>query len=329
MQERFWLVHRTSDVAHGELTRGFLMLLRSLMAVAASAFAIAYTPNIASAGEQPNILIMGEDADLDTVPRDSRIFNRVLRALSSELEVVGFRVYDETAVSMGITNPNRVRRDDAELITVAKRIQDVPIDAVTVFEIYASTERSPFADIVDLRLRVSGRMLNVTTGRSLGNYEVSYAPGELPPLPPSCDRSCLLEHVGDQASRIASDVGLVLAAKLDAMAPTASPTGLPSSLAAQDECVGMVGAYTLSFKHFDQDEITAIEEYLVAFKGYDHHRPVRVDGAQADYWYETCSDEARLNRNLRLMAEHMGVDARVAMRGNRFDIVKIRTPATR
>ena len=83
-------------------------------AIAALSFAPA-----AVAQQQPNLLIMGEDADLDSVPRNSRIFNRVLRAIEAEMQAEGFAVYDETAVTMGITDPGRVGRTDAELITVA------------------------------------------------------------------------------------------------------------------------------------------------------------------------------------------------------------------
>jgi len=36
-----------------------------------------------------------------------------------------------------------------------------------------------------------------------------------------------------------------------------------------------------------------------------------------------------LNRNLRLMAEHMGLEVRLGMVQNRFEIDKIRAPATR
>jgi len=39
----------------------------------------------------PRSMIMGEDAYLDTVPRGSRIFNRVLNAVSTELQVEGFK----------------------------------------------------------------------------------------------------------------------------------------------------------------------------------------------------------------------------------------------
>lgn len=289
----------------------------------------------AIAAEQPNLLIMGEDADRDTVPRNSRVFNRVLRAIESEMQAEGFSVYDETAVSMSITDPGRVRRTDAELITVARRVQDVPIDAVTVFQIYVSSEENAFADIMDLRARIPGRLLNVHTGEALANYEISYGPGELPPLPPSCNRDCVLEHVGEQARRIAADVGAVLATHLDNLAPAgarAASATLPSKGGGSPDtsrCEGLTTAYTLTFRSFGTDEISTIEEYLVSFGGYEHHRPMRVGGTESTYWYETCSDAARLNRNIRLMAEHMGVDARIGMVNNSVEVDKIRAPRER
>lgn len=282
------------------------------------------------AQQQPNLLIMGEDADQDSVARNSRIFNRVLRALESELQAEGFRVYDETAVSMGMTDPQRVRRTDAELITIARRIQDAPIDAIIVFQIYASTEQNPFAAIMDLRVRIPGRILNAQTGQALANYEIAYGPNDLPPLPHGCSRDCVLEHVGDQARRIAGDVGAVLARQLDYLSPAAAPAAAPLGSAAQPQgCVGLTTAYTLTFRNFESEEITMIEDYLASFSGYHHHRPMRAGVTESTYWYETCADTARLNRNLRLMAEHMGVEVRLGMVQNRFEIDKIRAPRTR
>ncbi|MBU1175854.1 MAG: hypothetical protein KKH72_10680 [Alphaproteobacteria bacterium] len=317
-------------------------MFRTFFAAAAlslAALAVSAPPVVA--GEQPNLMIMGEDADVDTIPRNSRVFNRVLRALSSEMENEGFRVYDETAVTMAITDPARVRRTDAELFTIAKRVPNVPIDAIVVFQIYAAAQQNPFAAIVDLQVRVTGRLLHVQSGRSLGNWEVAYGPGELTPLPPNCDRDCVLETVGNEASRIASDVGAALAVKLDALSPTAAsaPIGMggmvagapvsPGLAIAGDACTGLTSGYTLSFRGFSYADLTRIEEYLVAFKGYDHHRPVRAGATQSDYWYETCSDEARLNRNLRLMSEQMGVTVQISKVGNTFAIDNIRTPKTR
>lgn len=300
------------------------------------------------AGEQPNLLVVGEDADEDTVPRNSRVFNRVLQALQSEMGQLGFRVYDETAVSMGITNPGRVRRVDAEVISVAQRVQTPPIDAVVIFQIYASVQRNTYADIMDLNIRIPGRMLQVQTGLGLGNFEVAYGPRDLPPLPPNCNRECALEHIGGQAKQIAHDVGAVLAQKLatlsparpattfnpatapapidvvpTAPAPIAAPSGPPS------DCTGMTTGYTIVLRGFESQEVLRIQEYLTAFKGYDHYRPIRSQMRYAEYWYESCADAARLERNMQMMMDQMGLQARVSTRANRFELDKIGVPQVR
>ncbi|MCE1237835.1 MAG: hypothetical protein LWW93_15905 [Hyphomicrobiales bacterium] len=323
----------------------------NLLKTAAMALAIGLsvlpTGGRAVAGEQPNLLVMGEDADEDTVPRNSRVFNRVLQAIQSEMGQLGFRVYDETAVSMGITNPGRIRRVDAEVISVAQRVQTPPIDAVVIFQIYASVQKNNYADIMDLNIRIPGRMLQVQSGLGLGNFEVAYGPRDLPPLPPNCNRECVLEHIGGQAKQIAHDVGAVLAQKLamlsparpgvsaapvtapapigvpTAPAPIAAPSGPPS------DCTGMTTGYTIALRGFETQEVLRIQEYLTAFKGYDHYRPIRSQMRYAEYWYESCADAARLERNVQMMLDQMGLQARVSVRANRFEVDKIGVPMTR
>ena len=142
---------------------------RLKLAALLSAFALVVLPGLgpsaAYAGEQPNVLVMGEDADPDTVPRNHRVFNRVIEALATELGQLGFQVYDETAVSLDVTRQGRIRRSDAELITVAKRIQQPPIDVIAVFSIYVNVQENINADIWDLGIRIPGRLLQVQTGR--------------------------------------------------------------------------------------------------------------------------------------------------------------------
>jgi hypothetical protein len=318
------------------------------------AFALVVVPGLATtaayAGEQPNVLVMGEDADRDTVPRNHRVFNRVVEALASELGQLGFQVYDETAVSLDVTRQGRIRRSDAELITVAKRIQQPPIDVIAVFSIYVNVQKNINADIWDLGIRIPGRLLQVQTGRRVDSFEVDYPVGSLPPVPPNClndartDQDCLFEFVGGQAKRIAEDLGSALATKLDFQSPTAAQTGGGAMTSpgvagsgpgpvmpklGEPQCVGMTTAYVVSLVGFAPEEITAIEEYLVAFSGYDHHRPLRTTARVTEYWYESCSDVARLNRNLRLMLDQMGLQGRLAMTSNRFQIDKIAPPLNR
>lgn len=291
---------------------------RMILGLAAIVMALAFGYTApAIAGEQPNILIMGEDADEDTVPRNNRVFKRVLDALANEMDLEGFKVYDEAAVTLDDFNQGRVRRTDAEIIDIASSVKNPPIDVAVIFAIYASAQETSFA--LKIRTRVTGRLLNVRSGQRLGNFEV-----ELPKTdnaPTSCTRECILETVGKNAKTLARDLGVVLARKLDYLSPV---SGGDSIVKDGDSDAGLSNAYSLVFEGFTPDEINRIEEYIVAFSGYQHHRPVSSSLRTNEYWYETGSEVARLNRNFRLMLELMETDGRVVYGGNTFTIEKFR-----
>jgi hypothetical protein len=103
----------------------------SALAAAFLAFAAAPDAHAQGANSRINLVVMSDDADTDTVPRNSRIFNRVQLQLSEYLNTRGFQVYDETSIAGGINPPGRVRRRDAELIEVA-RAAPTPLDAMAV-----------------------------------------------------------------------------------------------------------------------------------------------------------------------------------------------------
>lgn len=318
-------------------TRLTLAAFAALLSLAAAAPATAQT--------RPNIVVMGEDADEDSVPRGNRIFQRVVTELGETMNVRGYNVYDETAVAMGFTQPGRVRRRDAELIDVARSIQNPPVDVIAVFQIYASAQKSMYSDIVRPEVRIPGRLLNVRTGQAVGSFEVSGL--QLPPLPQGCDRECLLEKVGAEARTLATDLAAALTSKLDgfvapprarggggsaaltdpAPAGTAPATGVSGvgASAAGESCGGLPTAYVIRLNGFAPQETQAVEEYMSAFRCYEHHRPVRSGAGSAEYWYETRSDSARLNRNLRLMLEHMNAPGQVSFSGNTFVVSKVAT----
>jgi hypothetical protein len=285
--------------------------------VAATGIAMAglLPTNAALAGEEPNILIMGEDVDKDTVPRASRVFKRVLDALSNELNGEGFNVYDETAVSLDDFAQGRSRRSDAEIIDIARSIQRPPIDVGVIFSIYASARQLSYT--TKIRTRITGRLLNVRTGKRLGNFEVELPQAHNAPV--KCARECILETVGKNARLLGMDLGAVLTKKLAWLVPA---QGSSHDKADRDD-EGLAAAFSLVFTGFTPDDMNEIEEYIVAFRGYEHHRPVSSSLRSAEYWYETKSKSARLNRNLRLMMEHLGYEGRVTFKGSSFQIEKI------
>jgi hypothetical protein len=276
----------------------------------------AAAPVPADAADRPNLMVMGEDSDKDTVPRGSRVHRRIEEAIKEQLHTRGFNVYDETAVTLGTAAPGRVRRADAELVDVARGIQRPPLDAVVIFATYASAEQLSYT--TRIRARLAGRLLAVRTGQHLGNFEVDVADVR---APADCSRECVLETVGDQAKLLAQDLGAVLAVKLKSLTVAAVPAAPASSL----QPGGLPTAYTMLFNGFEVADRRGIEEYLVSFSGYQTHRPVRSGGTFVEYWYETAADSARLERNLGLMLDHLGLRGRVALSGNKVTVDKIAT----
>ena len=263
------------------------------------------------AADNPNILIFGEDTDRDTVPRDSRVFLRVLNALSNELHDQGFDVFDETAITLENFTQGRRRRSDAEIIDISRSLKKPPIDVAVLFSIYASAKQLAYTTLI--RTRIEGRLINVRNGQRLGNFEVE-RPGDN--APHQCNRECLLQTVGRQSKHLAQDLGAALTTKL---AHLTDGGGNRSPSAGNNLATG----YTLNFNGFSVKDITGIEEFMVAFSGYKSHRPIRSSNRHAEYWYETTSTNARLNRNIRRMLDHIGAKGVVSFAGATIDIRKV------
>jgi hypothetical protein len=268
--------------------------------------------NLAYAGDEPNVLVLNEDHDNDSVPNNSRINKRVLRAIDNQLGDMGIAVYDETAVSLeqGFAT-GRVRRSDAEIIDIAKSISRPPIDVAVIYTTYASVKTTSYINKV--KVRVEGRILNVKTGRNLGAFEVK-SPKEWT-APVECNRECILEEVGDDARIIANDVGAVLAEKLAWM--------VDGGGSAQAGGEGIDMAYTLEFDGFTPEEMLEIEEYLVIFSGYKAHRPIYSGARRSEIWYESSIKSSKLNRNMTKMLAEIDLRGLVQFSGNTVKVEKI------
>jgi hypothetical protein len=295
----------------------------------------------------PNIMIAGEDADKDTIPRGNRNFNRIERAVAEQLVARGFHVFDETAITMNVLPQGGVRRQLPELLETAKLAQ-APIDVIVVFQIYASVRpllavRDTFKPVI----RIDGRMIRVRGGQDLGGYEFG-SDLELPPIPGVCvngepPRECLLESFGNEARLIGSAVGNGLASKLAGYLRADFDPGLlpppppgvvgpgpvvvgpgPAPLeAARPICDGMDGTpYVLRIRDFDGPELNRLEEAFTGFACYEHHRIVRSQPGMTDYWYETRADQARLTRNLRFVLEYMNLPGTVSVTAGNVIIVE-------
>jgi hypothetical protein len=273
----------------------------------------------------PNVMIAGEDADKDTIPRGNRSFNRIQRVIADQLGARGFHVFDEVAITGGIIPQGGVRRTLDTLLESAK-VASAPIDVIVVFEIYGSVRpKRALPGVYEPFVRVDGRMISVRSGRDLGGYEFG-SDIELPPLPEACVKGeppneCLLESFGKEARLIGSAVGKALATKLAANLERDEP-GLaalppPGPVAGPGPggplCDGLETSYKLLVQNFSDNDLSRLEEAFTSFACYQHHRVMRMQPGVAEYWYETRADQARLARNMRFLLEYMNIPGEVTV----------------
>lgn len=315
-----------------------MALFKRLMLGLALLISFAAVAHAQSPNSRINLLVMSDDADPDTVPRNNRIFNRVQLQLSEYLNTRGFQVYDETSLALGITQTARVRRRDAELIEIARAVS-TPIDAMVVYQIYASARRAVAADIRFPEIRIAGRVLNVRSGQFIAAFEVGGF--QLPALPNPCSAECLLETVGSQSRVLAADLGAAIAQKLEGFARPGGGAaavgkdgivlgggaggGAAPVAAGGEGCNNLPTDFMIQLRDFTAAEVDRIESEFVRWGCYRAHRATQMTSTSADFFYSTSADSARLTRNFRLMLELVGLNGQVNFSGNRLVVSKVAT----
>jgi hypothetical protein len=182
-----------------------------------------HTPAVAETrGPDVRVVIVGEDADPDTVPRNTPVFDRFLDAIVAQLAARGFQVTREGAAGFKAAPPG-VRQNTDELIEAARAVKADPIDALVVLRIHASVEPLPMVRNVMLpQVRVAGRIVSLRSDqkhamRSLGDFKAG-GDVEFEPLPPAClmNRECLFDQVGSKAKDVSAAVVSAIAGQLAA-----------------------------------------------------------------------------------------------------------------
>lgn len=267
-----------------------------------------------SAQDIPNVLVMTEDFDKDTVPRNSRVQRNILAGMQDRLNTRGYRVFDETAVGIdgyqATTVQGRSRRTPDELIIVA-RSANQPIDIIVNYEVFASVEKTDFASFV--KMRISGRVLDPDSGRFVGSFEVD-SPDTFR-LPVNCPRECLLEKLATEGRDMGIELASVLASKLDdffgahggGQAATGGGVGYSGGGqggVAQGGGVGFERTYTLMFDECAPEIRLDFEPYLVIFEGYLNHRPDVCSATRCKMQYTSTIAPGKLHRNLEKMLVH-------------------------
>ena len=261
------------------------------------------------AQNRTTLLVLSEAEDGDSLAPDNRVTRRVRDAVQEQMNAAGFDVYDEQVVTFGTVELNDRRWSNAQLVDIARNNamfpgsdRRIPIRAIATYQIYVNIRELSYTNVA--RIRVTGRLLDIQSGRFINSYELVDPAGEIRLHPTRCsDRDCVLERVGDHARDIGQVVGNQLAVML------------------AEYYGGRTTTYSLRFENMNGSQMTDYEEYIVnVFSGYRDHTPVRSTGMVHEYDYVSTIDMAKLRRNLERVLDELGWVGRVFQNGNLFTI---------
>jgi hypothetical protein len=231
-----------------------------------------------------DILIVGEDTDMDAIPHFNPNFNRILLAVAGQLTSHGFKVHEELPIGR---QPRRGRQNQLPELLEMARTAGSSIGGIVVFQIHVAIQPvQAIRDSFKPSVRISGRVIRVRDGQDLGNFEFN-PDVDLPIIQGTCAhdqaQECLYESLGDNARAIAAAVGGLVAAKLADNLTASDPNRLPDVTAgARCPDEGRLRSQegkTSTYISFSNRTGQAIRTYWLNYQGQRQYYAEIQDGA--------------------------------------------------
>ena len=342
-------------------------MLKSFAAALVAVSALTGAASSASA-QTVDVLVMQSDADPNSLRRGIQVQRGMLNIWNSALNgpaigsylknygLDGLDVYDETALVVGSGvgyDPNRERRQDAELISLGFGFPGQSIDAIVLYTIYAKAVPHPYTQISLLRASMQYRVLN-RDGRVLAGDNVQLDTEGVPltgcatqiaDIGPDaqCVRDAVTEHLGQMAADAANRIALQLAAIIGAQYGSLQSSSVPAGVAGDPNaaidgapgvglapragggygvCDNLPVTYLLTFTGIDSRQKNAIEEFMSSWSCVLNVELEDESLTKVTYRYKTKADRARIMRNIRLMFDAMGVFVEPRTQGEREILVE-------
>lgn len=282
--------------------------------------------------DRMNILILAEDWDETSVPRDNRIDRSVIarltevaqnqsRRLSDRFSKFdGFRIYDETAVTAESFSAG-ARRSDELLVKMARNISDASVDILVLYTIYAEDDVTYRDDgvtpaFVTLNLEIMLRAIDLDSGRTLARVSEF---DETRPLPTDCIpnvatadeyAACVVRSVsrnlrdlaGDEFSALLTDT---IIESYDLYGVSDDGTGGDI-----DDC-GRAERFELEMRDFSPRELLRFEEEAANWDCVEELELLDTSNTIARYFLYTGRPENWVKRDLAGALAVMGLQGRI------------------
>jgi len=265
------------------------------------------------AGDLPSLILMGADADEDTIPRGSRPFNEVMDHFINILREEGFDdVYNEAASLDDADEADYDSRRPLKQLLFSARQSNADPDVIILVKIYWDLQNRGYARTITGH--VSGKLLNIKDGRELGTFHKKSRKAKK--LSKTCRRECMLEALGDMARNLSSDVAVVIRQNLEDYMEGGTSTGRGK---------GPVANFTLVMEGFNQDDRDALEEMIEDFP---RTSGLRIKSNEENtsrtqyYKLKTRAGTVKLQRNLRKAIKKIHARGLVELVGNTVTMTK-------
>lgn len=280
-------------------------MIRRILFISCLCFLYVTSLTPAFATDLPRLIIVGNDASPNTLPRNSRPFKEVLNNISGSLLNEGFDVKDEIALSLGSKNKIKDPRNEAEILQKAK---DLGIDIAIIFSIYPNKKTTK--NSVRIRPRVEGRLVSVYDGSRLGNFDIKSQTSKPVQKPYSINDE--QEALADIAAVLGKEVGAVLT---DRIAQYVDAEG------------GRLQEWELVIDGYNNYEVMDMEDIFRTFEGYDSHR-IKANAqnysSHSEFFYKSSADSAKLKRDFVRMLKKLNLKGSISISGLKVSISKNR-----
>jgi hypothetical protein len=222
----------------------------------------AATPALAQQGfNGVRILVAADDADPQSVIRSSDIYHRIQLPLNDEMKRYDYVTLFADAIAAELRWEIQDRSTKQKSIDLAKTACTAGKSTLCPRVLILVKTRATAIDLgfgTKAEVRMTGEMIDVNTNVYIGGWE---APTLDFPAPKSCNNVCIENVVGDNARKVALNLGDTLRKMLDqqALRPKAGTAAGAVTGRAPMTSGGLVNNYVLTFERFQMQEVLPIK----------------------------------------------------------------------
>ncbi|GAB6052794.1 hypothetical protein JCM17960_16140 [Magnetospira thiophila] len=254
----------------------------------------------ASAAPLSNLVILGQDAAPDLPRRDSPAYRLLAERLSAALDRDGYRIFQESNITLASHHPENTRRSTQEAIAAAQALKRPAMDRAVILSV------APEVNARDmLFVQLTGQVVDLPSGQVIDT--VSMRARDAQALPEDCHRACRGERILDLTRHLSPSFAQEVAERLAHAAGTkeVDPRG-----------------YSVILQDFKPQEIRTLLRTLDDYGDRLDYWSVGRTERSRILWVETSAKPRQMIRAIHRLLENVGMSARIIRSDRGFTLIR-------